>query len=181
MPLAAAVTGDEPVPTWIQESAAATLAMNGIQPRGLAAAAVLHYLLHPLAEVVVTAAVHGRWALDTDPALWSIGLDPTYRSPALVQLRPGGHRVVTDPEQRLRLAHDAYTTTARRIATALPAPERMSSRQRGGLVVDTWAGALARVRGQGPPERVSCCLIYTLPGCHECAGCPRLRTGRPSG
>jgi ferric iron reductase protein FhuF len=27
----------------------------------------------------------------------------------------------------------------------------------------------------GVPPRESCCLIYALPSCVECAGCPRLR------
>ncbi|GAB3110541.1 hypothetical protein GCM10027055_10030 [Janibacter alkaliphilus] len=173
MPYVQAVTGGGPVPAWIDAAGEATVALNGVRPPGLAAASVLHYLLYPLAEVMAAAAVRTDWLLDPSPELWSLGLDPTYRSPALVQLRPGGHARVADDERRVTAARDAYLSVATPIADALPAPERMSSRQRRGLVADSWAGARARLAGSPPPRRVSCCLIYTLPGCHECAGCPR--------
>ena len=44
--------------------------------------------------------------------------------------------------------------------------------QGGGLTL-----AVAGLAGMGlapAVERRSCCFIYALPGCHECAGCPRL-------
>ena len=48
------------------------------------------------------------------------------------------------------------------------------------MVEDLWEMALREARvalghGMGAAvERRSCCFIYALPGCHECAGCPRL-------
>lgn len=90
-----------------------------------------------------------------------------------MQVRPGDSRRVADPAERARQAEAGYRTTAERIARAHPAPGRMSSRQRLGMVTDMWAGAVARLEHLEPPRRLSCCLIYTLPGCHECAGCPR--------
>ncbi|XVX20963.1 (2Fe-2S)-binding protein [Actinomycetota bacterium] len=59
----------------------------------------------------------------------------------------------------------------------------MSSRQRTGMVSDMWAraweSATAQAQGRGPvPQpRRSCCFIFALPGCEECAGCPRQGRG----
>lgn len=137
------------------------------------AAFVLQYLLDPLATVIATAAVHTPFALDADPGRWSIDLDPTYLYPVLVQLRPGGHRRIEDDLERLDVAHEGYAATGSDIATRLPTPTRMSSRQRLGMVEDMWELALSRVVGAAPPRRRSCCLMYALPGCLPCAGCPR--------
>ena len=71
------------------------------------------------------------------------------------------------------LNRDGLVWAGRRIAEAFPATEKMSSRQRLGMVEDMWEMALARLHGAPPPERESCCLLYALPGCAPCAGCPR--------
>lgn len=134
---------------------------------------VLQYLLDPLASVIATAAMRTPFALDADPGRWSIGLDPTYLYPVEVQLRPGGHRRIADHLDRHEAAHAGYEATGVDLATRFPAPTKMSSRQRQGMVEDMWEQALARLVGQPPARRRSCCLMYALPGCSPCAGCPR--------
>ncbi len=150
-----------------------TIAQSGTAPAGMPAAFVLQYLLDALATVVATAALRTPFALDADPRLWSIGLDPTYLYPVAVQIRPGDHRAVTDDLERHEVAWAAYRVVGEAIATHLPTPTRMSSRQRLGMVEDMWELALARLVGSSPPRRLSCCLMYALPGCAPCAGCPR--------
>ena len=58
---------------------------------------------------------------------------------------------------------------------------RIGPHARSAFVDDMWVAARREAEGAaglirtGVPERASCCLIYALPGCVECAGCPRLR------
>lgn len=163
----------EVAPGWIEDYHEVTLAQSGTVPPGMPSAFVLQYLLDPLATVIATAAMRTPFALAADPTLWSVDLDPTYLYPVAVQVRPGGHRRVTDDMERHEVAYAGYVTTAREIATGLPSPTKMSSRQRLGMVEDMWEIALARLVGAMPPRRQSCCLIYSLPGCVPCAGCPR--------
>lgn len=150
-----------------------TIAQAGTSPKGMPAAFVLQYQLNSLATVIATAAMRSTWVLDADPALWSFGLDPTFLYPVTVQIRPGRSRRVADDVERQDEAWEGYRETATAIATDLPTPERMSSRQRLGMVEDMWEQALARLIGSGPPPRRSCCLMYALPGLEACAGCPR--------
>jgi ferric iron reductase protein FhuF len=58
------------------------------------------------------------------------------------------------------------------VAAAYPAIAKLGSATRAGLVTDMWRQAVARGRAV---ERESCCFLYVMPGCHECAGCPRLK------
>lgn len=150
-----------------------TLAQSGTAPAGMPAAFVLQYLLDPMATVMATAALRTPFALDADPALWSLGLDPTYLYPVVVQVRPGNHLAIADDVERGEVAYAGYAATGADIATRLPTPTKMSSRQRLGMVEDMWEIALARVLGASPPQRKSCCLMYALPGLAPCAGCPR--------
>lgn len=84
-----------------------------------------------------------------------------------------------DLETRVDGARTAYRSLGRAIAEGYPSRVRMSSQQRLGMVEDLWQMALrearASIAGEVAPavERQSCCFIYALPGCHECAGCPR--------
>lgn len=150
-----------------------TIAQSGTAPAGMPSAFVLQYLLDPLATVMATAAVHTPFALDADPGLWSLDLDPTYLYPVAVQVRPGGHQRFDDDVERLEAAWAGYRETGTALATGLPTPTKMSSRQRLGMVEDMWEIALARLLGAPPPARKSCCLMYALPGLSACAGCPR--------
>ncbi len=150
-----------------------TVAQSGTAPPGMPSAFVLQYLLDPLATVIATAATRTPFALAADRDLWSIELDPTYLYPVAAQVRPGGHRRISDDAERHDVAHAGYSATGTEIATQLPTPTKMSSRQRLGMVEDMWEGALARLAGVMPARRQSCCLIYSLPGLQPCAGCPR--------
>lgn len=163
----------EIAPGWIETYQDLTVAQWGSAPPGMPSAFVLQYLLDPLATVIATAAMRTPFALSVDPALWSIDLDPTYLYPVAVQLRPGDHRHVPDDLERHEVAYAGYLATATDLAIGLPTPTKMSSRQRLGMVEDMWEIALARLVGATPPARRSCCLIYSLPGCSPCAGCPR--------
>lgn len=160
-------------PGWIEAYREVTITQSGIAPTGMPAAFVLQYLLDPLATTIATAATRTPFALSADPALWSIDLDPTHLYPVAAQVRPGPHRRVDDDVERLDIAYAGYATTGRRIAAGLPTPTKMGSRQRLGMVEDMWEIALARLLGAAPPARMSCCLMYALPGCDPCAGCPR--------
>ncbi len=170
VPLARA---SEIAPRWIEGYREVTVAQSGVAPKGMPAAFVLQYLLDPLATVIATAAMRTPFALDADPALWSLGLDPAYLYPTAVQVRPDGHRRVEDDMERHEVAWEGYRASATDIATRLPTPEKMSSRQRLGMVEDMWEIALARLVGAAPPQRRSCCLMYALPSLDACAGCPR--------
>lgn len=83
-------------------------------------------------------------------------------------------------ELRLERARTAYRRLGLDIAERYEPGVKMSTRQRLGMVEDVWAMAERDARaatGDGwsaAVERLSCCFIYALPGCHECAGCPRL-------
>ncbi|MFC7490641.1 MULTISPECIES: (2Fe-2S)-binding protein [unclassified Knoellia] len=83
-------------------------------------------------------------------------------------------------EDRLRGARTAYRVLGQEIADAYDGGVKMSSLQRFGMVDDLWEMALREARGAAghglgsAVERRSCCFIFALPGCHECAGCPRL-------
>lgn len=160
-------------PAWIERYAEVTLEQSGVAPPGMPSAFVLQYLIDPLATVIATAATRTPFVLSADPALWSTGLDPVYLYPVAVQVRPDDHHRVDDDLARLDAARAGYVATARAIAQDLPTPTKMSSRQRLGMVEDMWEMALARLHGAPPPERESCCLLYALPGCAPCAGCPR--------
>lgn len=163
----------EIAPGWIDTYRELTIEQWGTAPPGMPSAFVLQYLVDPLATVISAAATRTPFALSADPSLWSIGLEPTYLYPVAAQVRAGDHRRVDDDIERLDLAYEGYRATADQIATALPSPTRMSSRQRLGMVEDMWEMSLARLAGAPPPERLSCCLIYSLPDCQPCAGCPR--------
>ena len=150
-------------------------------PPQVAAAFVLQHLLSIPAQVSAFAALTGPWHVDVG----------TLAAPALsCDLAPGLHPVRlgflaveatgAGVDRRVEVARTAYLRLGREIADAYDVGVKMSSLQRFGMVEDLWAMALreawAATRGGWGPtvERQSCCLIYALPGCHECAGCPRI-------
>ena len=96
------------------------------------------------------------------------------RAVELGRLEPGEGRL----EQDLAGAEADYRAVAAPLADGYVSTRRMSSQQRRGMVDDMWEEAAGDVRARagrprGRRRRVSCCLIYALPGCAECAGCPR--------
>ena len=101
--------------------------------------------------------------------------------PRLVEL--GGLERAGDGalEAWLTRAEEDYREVADPLAAAYVSTRRMSTHQRAGMVGDMWAEAARAARGSvgaftlGEPRRISCCLVYALPGCTECVACPRLR------
>ncbi|WP_353951777.1 (2Fe-2S)-binding protein [Knoellia sp. S7-12] len=150
-------------------------------PPQVASAFVLQHLLSIPAQVSAFAAVTGPWHADLgtlDDSRISCDLAPGLYPERLgfLSLRPAAPEL----EERIAAAGTAYRALGREIAQAYDGGVKVSTRQRLGMVDDLWQMALREARGAagqglGPAvERRSCCFIYALPGCHECAGCPRL-------
>jgi hypothetical protein len=149
-------------------------------PPRVAAAFVLQHLLSIPAQLAAFVALAGPWQVDLgtlDDARISCDLAPGLYPQRLGFLSVGP--ADADLETRLDGARTAYRSLGRAIAKDYPSRVRMSSQQRLGMVEDLWEMALrearASIAGEVAPavERQSCCFIYALPGCHECAGCPR--------
>ena len=153
----------------------------------VAAAFALQYLLQVPAHTLAYAVRLGRRA--SSPTVWwpdpgslefTIGPNLVPDRIRLPAISPEGSefasgRLETRPEANSRpgqtLAERDYRAVAEPFAAAYPSIVRLGTATRQGMVTDMWAGALA----DGPVARESCCFLYALPGCHECAGCPRLR------
>ena len=90
-----------------------------------------------------------------------------------------------DLAERMTRAEADYRAVAAPLAERYPAPVRLGPHVRRALVDDMWsaarreAEAVVGVLRPGVLPRASCCLIYALPGCGECAGCPRGRRTVP--
>lgn len=138
---------------------------------------VLQYLLQVPAHTAATAAGVGmrlRALADLTFALGPGGV------PRLVEV--GALEIdAGDLRERLARAQADYLSVAEPLARGYRSTRPMSSRQRLGMVRDMWAEAARMVRSSAgrleldEPRRISCCLIYALPGCVECSGCPRVR------
>ena len=120
-------------------------------------------------------------AVDLSASSLSFELAPGQHHPCHVQFR-GATRAEGDRDARLEAAQMAYRAIATPFAAQYSPGVRLGPHQRHSMVADVWAIAVHRARQsvlQPPtpavPERDSCCFIYTLPGAHECEGCPRLR------
>lgn len=146
-------------------------------PPQVAAAFVLQWLLQVPAHTAAHAAAAGPWRADVTGLTFTLG-------PALVPevVRLTGLVLDNAPlAQRLDRAEQNYRAVAEPAATAYDAVVRLGPHARAAFVDDMWAAArreaesAAGVLRPGVPPRASCCLIYALPGCVECAGCPRLR------
>ena len=169
---------------WCRKLTAHNTSMYAVPaPPQVAAAFVLQHLLSIPAQAGAFAAATGPWRVDLG-TLDEPGLSCDL-APGLYPERVGFRAVepaTTDREVRIEQARTAYRALGTAIASAYDVGVKMSSRQRLGMVDDVWEMALREARaatGEGwgeTVERRSCCLIYALPGCHECAGCPRLLT-----
>ena len=146
-------------------------------PAQVAAVFVLQWLLQVPAHSAAHGAATGPWRVDLAGLTFDLG--PTL-VPSVVRL--------TDVQQdagplaeRLDRAERDYRAVAEPVATAYPSEVRLGPHTRAALVDDMWVAArreaesAAGLLRPGVPPRESCCLIYALPGCVECAGCPRLR------
>ena len=146
-------------------------------PEQVAAAFVLQWLLQVPAHTAAHAAAVGAWRAELTALTFTLG-------PALVPEVVRLTGLVPDDgplAERLDRAERDYRAIADPAATAYDAVVRIGPHARGAFVDDMWAAArreaesAAGVLRPGVPLRASCCLIYALPGCVECAGCPRLR------
>jgi hypothetical protein len=173
------VAGADPMKPWREALAVATgRQYRSPVPPAMPAAFVLQWLLDVAATPAVYAAWHGSWLLDPLRHGLSFALDPAGHYPVVIQARD----VTVMPallDERVGAARAAYSRAAREVALSYHPGVNLGRHQRLAMVDDVWAMASARLRGQGPPQRSSCCFIVALPGTHECAGCPRLRT-RPT-
>ena len=169
---------------WCRKLTAHNTSMYAVPaPPQVAAAFVLQHLLSIPAQAGAFAAATGPWRVDLG-TLDDTGLSCDL-APGLYPERVGFRSVqpaTTDREVRIEEARTAYRALGTVIASSYDVGVKMSSRQRLGMVDDVWEMALREAMaatGEGwgeTVERRSCCLIYALPGCHECAGCPRLLT-----
>ncbi len=144
-----------------------------VVPPSMPSAFVLQWTLEVAAEVAVQSARHHPWVVDPGRSGLSFALQPTQLYPIAAQFR----RPTLTPallDDRLEAAWAAYRVAGVELALGYRADAKLGERTRLAMVDDVWAMALARSRGEGPPQRGSCCFIYVLPGVHECSGCPRL-------
>lgn len=146
-------------------------------PPQVAAVFVLQWLLQVAGHTAAHAAAAGAWRADLAGLTFDLG-------PSLVPSRVRLTALVPDAgpvADRLARAERDYRAVAAPVAAAYPALVRLGPHVRSALVDDMWAAARREAEAAaglirpGVPPRESCCLIYALPGCVECAGCPRLR------
>jgi hypothetical protein len=149
-------------------------------PVQVSGAFVLQYLLQVPAHTAAGSAGVGVRVPRLAGITFELGPGGVPRLVETGELEPAGAEAL---EARLAQAEADYREVAEPLARAYVSTRRMSSRQRLGMVSDMWAEAARGVRVRagdftlGEPQRLSCCLIYALPGCVECAGCPRLVGG----
>jgi hypothetical protein len=146
-------------------------------PPQVAAAFVLQWVLQVPAHTAAHAAAAGPWRAGLRGLTFSLG-------PALV---PELVRLTSltaddgDLTARLDRAEHDYRAVAGPLAAAYDAIVRIGPHARDAFVDDMWVAARREAESvsglvrPGVAFRASCCLIYALPGCVECAGCPRLR------
>lgn len=175
--------GQDPTAQWRRRVGENQAAYYGaVAPPQVGAAFVLQWYLGVVAVPLAAAAFLSPWALDGSPEALSYDLSEPDLFPVAIGVRAAGAISVADDVERLALARDRYQEHARAFADSYRPPEvRMGSGQRGGLVHDAWTMAYETARewvsapGAAPPRsrRRGCCMIYALPGAHECAACPR--------
>ena len=162
---------------WQEDVAGLHRRWYGVAPPQVAAAFVLQWLLQVPAHTAAHAAAAGPWRARLDGLTFSVGPASV---PDVVRLTG----LVADPGglgRRLERAEADYRAVAEPLAVGFASVVRIGPHARSAFVDDMWVAARREAEGAaglirtGVPERASCCLIYALPGCVECAGCPRLR------
>lgn len=150
-------------------------------PPQVGAAFVMGWYLQVVATPLAFAAVLRDWLPDASPAALRFDLDDAEFYPVAESLGGEHIRRATHPQLRMAQARKAYEEHAFRFAESYEPGVKMGSKQRYGLVRDTWAAMLdsARTSVLQEPSRLgmreSCCFIFALPGAHTCARCPRNR------
>lgn len=181
--LEAQLAGADPTASWRRQVGDNQAAYYGAPaPPQVGAAFVLQWYLGVVALPLAGAALLSPWVLDGAPENLTYDLAEPELFPVAIGIGAGGAVRVADPEERRAAAHERYLAHARAFADCYRPPEvRMGSGQRNGLVHDAWTMAweMIRERRGGPAallprsRRRGCCMIYALPGAHECAACPR--------
>lgn len=172
---------DDPLRPWRDATQRLLGERHGVcVPAHVAAAFVLQWWCEVAATPIAYAAQLGPWVL-RGPVGLGFELAPGLH-PERIVLLPGLAVEAVDAEgARLGRARAAYGEVVQAVVRDFAPDLKMSSRQRWGVVQDTWVTAERRAgeaagRTVGPaPWRTSCCFIYALPGCRACASCPRLR------
>jgi hypothetical protein len=146
-------------------------------PPQVAAVFVLQWLLQVPAHTAAHAAAAGPWRADLTGLTFDLGSGLVPSRVRITGLQPDAGALA----ERMERAERDYRAVAEPVAAAYPAQVRVGPHTRTALVDDMWSAArreaetAAGLFRPGVPPRESCCLIYALPGCVECAGCPRLR------
>lgn len=144
------------------------------------AAFVLQWWCEVVATPTAYAARLGPWVL-RGPGGLGFELGQGLHPERLVLLPDLAVELVEPVPDRLSRARAAYREVVDPVVRTFAPDVKMSSRQRWGIVEDTWATALRRaMETSGTPTaaqpwRTSCCFVYALPGLRACAACPRLR------
>ncbi|KNX36175.1 (2Fe-2S)-binding protein [Luteipulveratus halotolerans] len=155
----------------------------GVVPSSVAATFVLQWYVGALATGFAHLTLATPHLLDLTPSRLSIGLSSPGGYADRLGLVPGeAPAYVPLLADRLDRVEREFRSHASDFATSYDPGVKMSSQHRVGSVEDAWqsawAGASRAVLGRTSPDRwrASCCFIYALPGAHECARCPRLRS-----
>ncbi|GGL39438.1 (2Fe-2S)-binding protein [Phycicoccus endophyticus] len=171
--------GEDPTPWQEELHALHRRWYGGGAPPAVAAVFVLQWLLQVPAHTAAHAATAGPWSASLTGLTFS-------RAPSLVPDTVRLPPLLPDDrplEARLAAAGAGYRAVAEPLAAAYPATVRLGPHVRAALVDDVWAEARRTAElslGRDLPgvlRRASCCLVYALPGCVECAGCPRRAPG----
>lgn len=178
-------SGEDPTASWRHQVSARQESYAGQPvPPQVAAAFVMQWYLGVIAVPLAWAAVLSTWVLDGSPDALSYDLAPSDLYPDTIGLRLGKAVRVPEESERLALARNRYQEHAQCFADHYrPTEVRMGSGRRNGLVHDAWTMALEDARAAvhpgprptGRSRRRGCCMIYLLPGAHECEICPRGR------
>ncbi len=170
--------GDDEVRGWQQRLTALQGRWYDVDaPPQVAAVFVLQWLLQVAAHSAAHAAAAGPWRAELGGLTFDLGPSLVPSHVRLTALVPDAGPLA----ERLTRAERDYRAVAEPVATAYPSVVRLGPHVRAALVDDMWAAARREAEAAaglirpGVPPRESCCLIYALPGCVECAGCPRLR------
>jgi len=148
-------------------------------PPQVAAAFVLQWVLQVPAHTAAHAAAAGPWRASLPGLTFSLGAALVPEVVRLTALTADDGALA----DRLDRAEHDYRAVAQPLATAYDPIVRIGPHARSAFVDDMWVAArreaesVAGLLRPGVAPRASCCLIYALPGCVECAGCPRLREG----
>ena len=148
-------------------------------PPQVAAVFVLQWLLQVPAHTAAHAAAAGPWRADLTALTFDLGPTLVPSTVRLTALQSDAGPLA----ERMDRAERDYRAVAGPVATAYASLVRLGPHTREALVDDMWSAARREAEGAagllrpGVAARESCCLIYALPGCVECAGCPRLRGG----